>query len=808
MIILKTVKPFSPQHLGHVAVLAAILLAPAAYVLWADKPRPPPLYTEDIAALESMPAISYASQIAPLLERRCVVCHGCYDAPCQLKLSAREGLERGASKEPVYNGKRLVNMAPTRLFIDARDTAGWRRKGFHPVIRESAQPGNPAENLRESLLYQLLRLKRDHPQPARGRLPEDFDLALNRDQSCPTLEEFSDFSREHPLWGMPYALPNLEDEEYRLLVAWIAQGAPFDAGPQPSPRAREQIATWETLLNGTSDKARLISRYLYEHLFHAHIHFEQTGHSEFYRLVRSSTPPGQPIEIIATVRPFDDPGSGPFYYRLMHYPAAIVAKNHIVYELSPRKLARIRSLFYDADFEVAGLPSYEPSLSANPFKVFAPIPPSARYRFLLDDARFFIEGFIKGPVCRGQVALDSIEDQFWVMFFNPDHNIFSADPVFLNGMSEHLALPSVRNTDLHLSAIWNEGWKEQRKYMLAKEAGFMEIPAQTLGQAMNYIWDGNGTNRNAALTVFRHLDSASVRQGLIGDYPETAWVIDYPLFERIHYLLVAGYNVFGTVSHQLHTRVFMDFLRMEGEDYFLAFLPSSHRARIRESWYQGLRAGIAELLDPPRAWLNVDVVSGYRSDDPQHELYRHIQQRLAAVAAGEDRYNRCKEASCIRPRGDDSTAIADAAFTRIAHVRGAILDTLPDVSFVRIITGGPTEDDLAYTLIHNKAYKNILSFLKKEGQRDHGNDTLTVIKGLEGSYPNFFFVVELEDIEAFTQGITTMRDENDYRRLVDRFGIRRTSSRFWKTADWFQGYYRRSEPLRSGIYDLYRYHNH
>lgn len=31
-------------------------------------------------------AVSYRDDVRPVLERRCVVCHGCYDAPCQLKL--------------------------------------------------------------------------------------------------------------------------------------------------------------------------------------------------------------------------------------------------------------------------------------------------------------------------------------------------------------------------------------------------------------------------------------------------------------------------------------------------------------------------------------------------------------------------------------------------------------------------------------------------------------------------------------------------------------------------------------------------
>jgi hypothetical protein len=91
------------------------------------------------------------------------------------------------------------------------------------------------------------------------------------------------------------------------------------------------------------------------------------------------------------------------------------------------------------------------------------------------------------------------------------------------------------------------------------------------------IWDGDGRNPNAALTVFRHFDSASVVKGLVGEPPETAWVIGYPLFERIYYLLVAGYDPYGNIGHQLNSRLYMDFLRMEGESNFLTFLPKATR---------------------------------------------------------------------------------------------------------------------------------------------------------------------------------------------------------------------------------------
>jgi hypothetical protein len=44
------------------------------------------------------------------------------------------------------------------------------------------------------------------------------------------------------------------------------------------------------------------------------------------------------------------------------------------------------------------------------------------------------------------------------------------------------------------------------------------------------VWDGGGRNPNAALTVFRHYDSATVLQGLIGEQPQTVMLMGYPLF--------------------------------------------------------------------------------------------------------------------------------------------------------------------------------------------------------------------------------------------------------------------------------------
>ena len=774
----------------------------------------------DLSVVKLDTPIEYNQQIKPLLERRCVVCHGCFDAPCQLKLSSAEGLKRGANSEPVYNPKRITSIEPTRLFIDAKRTSQWRDLGFQSILNEK-EPATPFDNLSHSVLYQLLLLKQQHPQPQLEKLPDSFTLQLDRKQSCPTQATIHDFVKEHPQWGMPYALPNLTEKEYQTLVSWIAQGSPTPDPLIPSATVVPYIKQWETFLNQAENKPQLMSRYLYEHLYHAHIHFLNTPKREFYRLIRSTTPPGQPIDEIATVRPYDSPGSSPFYYRLLRYQPSIVIKNHLVYEFSAKRMQRYRELFLEPEYTVNQLPSYQPKIASNPFKTFIKLPLKSRYKFLLDDSRFFIQGFVKGPVCRGQIALDVIEDQFWVLFFDPEQDVFTNDAEFIGSIANDLQLPADRESSFNLVSIWTDYWKKQQRYLATKQVLFEKITTHDIKHAMNYIWDGDGNNPNAALTVFRHFDSGSVAYGLVGSNPETTWVIDYPLFERIHYLLVAGFNVYGNVVHQVNTRVYMDFLRMEGEDHFLAFLPTKQRKIIRDSWYSGIRSNVKKYFKTHEEWLKVESVTGFQTDDPQQELYQYIKQRLSHLTHQSDLINRCGK-SCTGNRQDqplknihstNSVDTVNKAMEKIAQMKGEKLHALADVSFVRI-TSEKSEhhsgQNLAYSLIRNKAYKNVTSFLADERERNRADikkDTMTVVNWLEGSYPNFFFSVDIDEVETFTKRCAAIRNHADYEKFVDRYGIRRTHPDFWKVADWFQRQIEKEKPVSSGVFDFNRYLN-
>jgi hypothetical protein len=317
-------------------------------------------------------------------------------------------VQRGASKATVYNGTRTQAQEPTRLFVDAHGAAAWQRKGFTSVL--------DAQGSQAALMARMLELGPRQPFAANSKLPSTLDIGIKRINQCPLPQEFDEFSRKNPQAGMPFAVTGLSEADYQTLQNWLEQGAPVDQQAlQASAVEAQQIATWEAFMNASGAREALVSRWLYEHLFLAHLHFAggQPGH--FFQMVRSRTPSGEPVDIIATRLPNEDPGSE-FYYRLAPVQGVIVHKTHITYGLSAAKLARVKELFFASDWQADAVPGYSLLRRANPFETFAAIPAQARYQFMLDNAEYFVRTFIRGPVCRGQIATDVIRDNFWTVF--------------------------------------------------------------------------------------------------------------------------------------------------------------------------------------------------------------------------------------------------------------------------------------------------------------------------------------------------------------------------------------------------------
>ncbi len=744
--------------------------------------------------------VSFYKDVKPILDSRCVACHGCYDAPCQLKLGSVDGLDRGATKQLVYDSARLKAVNPTRLFTDATDTGGWRKKNFYPVLNERID--TKVANLDNSVLAKLIDLKRLNPQPGSGKLGKDYDLKLGRELQCPTVEEFPKYQHEHPKWGMPYAMPGLSLKEEHTLKQWLQEGAKVEPLPPLSNQSVTAIAQWESYLNGSTLKQKLVFRYIYEHLFIGHIHFKGHPDNEFFQLVRSKTAPGQPIKEIDTVRPYDDPGTGSFYYRLRPVMEAIVDKTHFVYELSDQKRLRYDELFFKADYQVTVLPSYQPAVAANPFKAFIELPLASKYRFLLDDAEYFVAGFIKGPVCRGQIATESIRDQFWIVFTRPGQFYPEKVVEALAENNQLLGLPGEEADQISLF-----GWLKYDdfgKQYLKKKDDFinMALP-KNQGFGLANIWDGEGDNQNAALTVFRHFDSATVTKGLIGDTPLTGWVFDYPIFERLHYLLVAGFNVYGTAGHQLASRTYMDILRQDAEDNFLRFMPAMQRQTIYDSWYVGSKGfrTAAALFS-----IGHETRVKYQTTNYKKEFFDQVRQRLGKAAGAVDTINRCQQDACSRANTTPVQQQVDGEMRKLAKLKGLELGALPEMSLLRVKTGDPS-GDLVYTLLIDKAYSNISKILSEGSRRLPENDRITIAPGFIGSYPNFFFNVQEKQLAEFVDMIRFSRTEIDLDHLYSKFGIRRTNPDIWQQADWFNQQHKKYRGLNAGLLDISRYDN-
>jgi hypothetical protein len=316
---------------------------------------------------------------------------------------------------------------------------------------------------------------------------------------------------------------------------------------------------------------------------------------------------------------------------------------------------------------------------------------------------------------------------------------------------------------------------------------------------LHLVWDGDGKNQNAALTVFRNMDSATVVTGLVGPPPASAWVISYPLFERIAYLLVVGFDVFDNLAHQLDARLYMDFLRMEGELNLVVFLPVAARRPVVHSWYRGAEGEVEQFVQGKAAHFPREPDIAYRTSDPKSELFAKLQERLAPVL--DHRLD-------VTTPGAAGGGPVQRALLRLSQARGRPLDILPEVAVLRIddSSAAPARPPTFVTLLKNVARANVAHIVEKHSVLPDEH-TLTVVPGIAGAYPNAFYRANVADLDAFVAAIVDGAAARDYTAFAGRFALRRTDPAIWRFSDEVQAAYLRQQPLAGGLLDLARLEN-
>lgn len=728
----------------------------------------------------------YTSQVQPVFNQRCIACHSCLESPCQLNLQSYEGVKRGAIRNNlVYSGDRLSEAKPTRLFEDAHTVEGWRSMGFYDII------GKPESSI---LLHSVAMGFTDRQAPV--------DPVPKNQYCADDVGDFKVVENAENKMAMPYGMAAISKENMQTLTNWVAMGAP---GPKETktvfPNEIEAAKNaWEDFLNQKDLKTKFVARYLYEHLFLADFYL-QSYPRYFLKLIRSSTTCEQGPRIIATRRPNDNPGVDNWYYCFIKSPGVTVDKTHIPYSLATSKLAWIKKNFMSLQWNPDSELDFTPEVASNPFIAFKSIPEIARYKFLLEDAHYHISTFIKGPVCNGTSAVNSIQEQFYTFFVDPNSDLMVLNSEYSKQVVKQLKLPGKWGSKVALGKIYGdyqELLNDRNSYRVTRGEQLKTIRPN--GLTLNDIWDGYGYNDNAVLTIMRHNDSARVVKGAMGDLSKTVFVVDYSLFERLSYNLVINFDVYGNVGHQFLTRVYMDLIRMEAENNFLDFLPTDDRSKIKKTWYRGFITSQKLDLFNERQFSPIPAgINFEKGSDSQLSLVRSILfQRLNAQVRGPiDRIN-WKRLQTIENQTDEEKELA-----RLSSIEQRFVRRFPEVAFWVI-----TENNVpkrTYTVMRNRQLKNVSWIMLESTRLDPSKETLTISKGYHSSYPNQILVVESSALPKLVDEIFKIEDQSDYNMIFNKYGIGRLDPRIWNYYDFIVQDYIKMDPVNAGYFDLSRY---
>jgi hypothetical protein len=773
----------------------------------------------------------YVNHVQPIFNNRCVVCHSCNDAPCQLHLDSYAGIRRGATSADI--GSSLVAQKPTRD-KDGTNVPEWRKKEFFPVIPDielvpSSEPEimpSAKTDAEASLLVRFIELGHQNNQ-------NNFDLipiVKHREQThvCPSNQMAAEsFAKQFSFAGMPYGLPGLDARQVNIIKTWVAQGAPpplaSDLADLNDSTIPDQLNEWEESFNATS-KGRLMARYIYEHVFSAHIHFKDSPPTEWYELVRSGTPLGQPVGELVTNRPYDAPKQkkATVYYRFKRFARTIARPSHIPWEIDSDKLEHLKKSFLqkpwlkdtlpdDAEFEVVQDPGYE---STNPFVNFKQIPAEIRYQFLLDNSQLIANAMIRGPACSGHIATYAIRDHFWVFFIKPESDVTVRYPEI--GENEWAPIEEIAmKTAQNLRKGINDS---DMDYITAMNKDMKK------GFAITDLWTGENTNPNALLTILRHGTNASVHQGLLAGRPHTMWLLNFSNFERIYYNLVADFEIWGSSAHKAATWEFMSEHRSEAEERLINLLPKSKRNAVRENWTQKestagkktleklktMTMGLTQnLLVDFRNQSQADYSKGIDTQIVLPDLSRPVDSLVALMLKqyAPEQITIPGQLSSLAPfitPGTPQFASSDEwaqYFTGLLNNSNLpIARYMPDVVYIRV-------KNQTYTILNHRFYKfNDYFYIFAKQAYDASKNKLSLVRGLIGDRPEFFADLKEEQLTSF---ITAFKQNDmlisDWEAFKTKYFIRRNNPRVWELSDWFIRWLAVHNPNDAGIIDMREY---
>ncbi|WP_455245215.1 fatty acid cis/trans isomerase [Petrachloros mirabilis] len=741
--------------------------------------------------------ISFTQDIKPILDTKCVSCHACYDAPAQLDLRSVAGIQRGAIKLDPY-APRTSPVPPTFVWNSKNTLEDWRKLGFFSVT----------EGGKDSIMGKMLRLGHENPVEPNERFSDKVELdPFKRKFYFPNSYEIDAYIAQKPREGMPLAVSGLLPSEYANLIQWLEEGAKFDHKvAEPSEVDLGMISNWEGFLNGEDARTQLMARYIYEHIYLVTFLFENKEDANFYTLVRSTTPPGEPVVPVAQHVANGPVAEGDFYYRFMLLDQTRCVKNtRLQMVADDKKLNRWKEIFDEQEWTAQSLPGYSEEERYDILGIFKDIPPKVRYKFLLDNTWNIRGAIVHGPSCHGNQAIGSVQDQGWHFYENPETSLYVNDPEYRAMVDPLLSFYINKNSVQDAFITRHEFVGRRKKYMKLRMEREQELGIKT---QMTDIWRGEDDDDTPIVTVYRHQTDAYTLDPKVaaGDYPKESWLIDLPIFEQAYYTAVTNYDLFDSSDSWTWVREIFGLSRIEAEMNLLRFIPAKDRKPTFASWYKGPLTATRLRLEMPVFNPEDEIPTGieYTTDDPMKEFYIKLLDYMGDKVISADPINRVDAPIPSDPVAAAMRKITDASKEEQPAWR-RFKAIIPEASLLRIDREG--QEPLVYTMTRDRWYDTKAFISPVLQDEDPSKGRVSVLEGVQTAYPRFMFRIPEAEVDEFADALVQAGTTEALTKIVERWGIRRSNPDFWAYLDTMKEYIRRRDPTRAGTLDVDRYLN-
>jgi len=745
----------------------------------------------------------YSQRIQPIIDRRCTVCHSCFEAPCQLKLTSPEMVLRGATQHKVNGGTTKATIRPDMMTTLEKQRAG----GFFPVVGSNG----------DSILLNAVMEGHD-----KTGLPAEQYIDQEKRMCVSSAQEFRSLSPAmKKALGMPYYMAPMSQEEYEMIASWAANGSPMPSQSamkaKSTPRVPRIVQYWEDFFNANTWKAKWTSRYLYEHLFTAHLYLDDSP-GEFYELVRSSTAAPDDIVEIATKRPFemDEQYLNKFYYRLRKVQQTIVHKQHFVYRLNAQVERELKFLFWESKWNRTEQEKPFNFEDRNPFISFEHIPANARYRWMLKNSKMLLDMDMRSDNCHGEGASGPLRDSFLILFVKPESDVSVRYKDYFLEANRYLDMTNVsdRNYLLNINKTINPySFKSnQEKYGKVKQR--YQNALLPNGFVFEDIWDREKATQMPLYTINRHEKTVSVHEGAWGPQQRVSLLFDYVSFERLYYNCVALSTLYDKLVDKMGTVMYLRDVGREIEEQMLSFVPEEFRAKVRAEWIQG--RGAEHRYDESRFALKFNtelmkikdfVIDANRPFTSMMDYMIVKSGRFSSKIIGENHYpisTGTAEYMKLKALSIDMSQRAAAGSTSRAY-------NFPNVSYLLV----KAQDGSVryYTVIANRFY-DYVNYLPLESKpedklgRNPSRDWMTIYSDIHVNYPGKIYRVNEADLNKFVDDMKSVNSRADYVAFDKTYGLQKMSTQFWGVIDALQAHFIQSDNINNGSIELGEYGVH